>query len=933
MKTPKQQVLDAIDPTDFWQSEFPEWNNEKDLVVCPIHGDESPSLSLHSTGKFQCFGCSFKGTSVIGYFTDVYCGGNFRVALRRLFNRYVQQLVSDEEIERYQEELIKRPKVMMRLLSMRGWNKETVEQFKLGLDIESKRITIPISNLTGYFLDVRKHDSLRLQKGKRIPMIARASNGAWFPLWPETNPFDEEEIFIMEGEPDVITAHTAGINAITLTGGAGELKNLGYQRATAFTGKHVVICTDNDEAGKDAAKALEEQLAKVEILSLKTVFVPEGKDFCDFFVNHGGSKEVFLRHVRETPYRIKPTFSKVTDVHISDASKPELAGTNISSRVLVSGKGENPYLVPKRIEYRCIPGEQGYCPTCRCRDDGRDEWVVQANDPDILKWLVTPPDRFDKLIRLGLDSSCNRKMQVKVLEQQAIEHLKVVPGLDAMPDVNQKFATMDAYYVGHGVDANKHYEINAIPIPHPKTKEAVLIVQKVRGSHDAIETFALSRDRISELREIFGDSSEKTLRTISATLSDHYTNIRGRPDLHIAVDLCFHSPIAFTFNGERIPKGSIELLLLGDGRTGKTYVAEGISRAYGVGIAVSGENASYMGLVGGLSKLREAFILQWGALPLNNGRLVIVDEASGLNEIMGKLSRIRSEGIAEINKGGIHSKTQANARIIWTANPRGGRALHEFTTGVEAVADLIKLQEDIARFDLVVVVARGEVSIADINKPRGELAPSKFTQDVLQDVVLWAWSRKPEQVIFTNEATEYILESSIRLSGLYNPAIPLIQGENVRFKLAKVAAAIAARCFSTKDGVHLDVTEEHAKLAVKIMAWLYNRPACGYNKYSEAHAAKAELVRVKELNSIFLQLNATWEDFVDNLLETEYMTHRDIQDWLSVGPDIAQEFTGIMVRSNAIKKKRKDYVKRPSFIKYLQELKKGGLESLREADD
>lgn len=938
MKTPKEQLLEAIDPVAFWQSEFPEWTSEEDLVRCPVHGDEAPSLSLSATGKFNCFGCEFSGTSVIGYYTDIHCNGNFRVALKKLFNKYVRKIVDDAAIEERHQLLMKSNKAKQALLARRGWTEDTIIKFRLGWDKKTKRVSIPIYNMMNFAVDLRRHDSLKLadkhESGRRIPMLAAATGGLYFPLWPELNPFEQEEIFILEGEPDVILAHTLSINAITLTGGAKKIANIGYDMATAFRGKHVVICLDNDEAGKNAADKLALELIKVEPASIKIVLPPQGNDFTEYVLDHGGSKETFLLHVRNAPFKLKPRNSHVTECHLSETSEAHFTGTNVRTRILVSGKHQAPFTLPRRLEYRCVPGDQGFCNNCQCRENLNAEWIVQADDPDILDWLTKGKEKYPELIRQGLQTSCRARMQVRVLEYQSVEQIVVVPGLDAYQDEQDiKYVARDAYYVGHGIDANKHYEITAIPTPHPRTRESVLLVHEAKGSSDAIETFQLSRERVSALQRIFRDSPKQTLTKIAETLSANYTNIIGRPDLHIAVDLCFHSAFGFEFNGQPIPKGSIELLLFGDTRAGKGSVAEGLSRAYGLGAIVSGENASFMGLVGGLSKLREAFILQWGALPLNNGRLVIIDEFSGLDEVLGKLSRIRSEGVAEINKGGIHSKTQANARVIWIANPRGGKALSEFSTGVEAIADLVKMHEDIARFDLVVLASKDAVSVEDINQPRGNKIENKYTIDALRDVLLWTWARRREHIKFSDAATNYILAASVRLSEEYTSAIPLIQGENVRFKIAKVAVAIAARCFSTEDGISLNVEKEHAVLAVQLIRWFYNSPACGYDRYSGTHNMKAELTNIDALAKIFTQLNRDWEHLVDGLLEAEFIQNRDLQDWLDTSVDAANSFIGIMVRSNALKKRGKYYVKRPSFTKWLRTLKKRGIETLRKKDD
>jgi DNA replicative helicase MCM subunit Mcm2 (Cdc46/Mcm family) len=159
----------------------------------------------------------------------------------------------------------------------------------------------------------------------------------------------------------------------------------------------------------------------------------------------------------------------------------------------------------------------------------------------------------------------------------------------------------------------------------------------------------------------------------------------------------------------------LDILVLGDTRCGKGYVAQGLSRHYGLGDIASGDSCSFAGLVGGLQQIRNSWRITWGLLPLNNNRLVIIDEASSMSpDDIARMSRIRSEGVAEIVKI-IRESTQANTRLIWLANPRSGRPILSYNTGVQAVKELVGAVEDISRFDIVLTLATNEVPSEVIN--------------------------------------------------------------------------------------------------------------------------------------------------------------------------------------------------------------------------
>tara|TARA_R110000803_G_scaffold17804_4_gene47884 strand:- start:18668 stop:21235 length:2568 start_codon:yes stop_codon:yes gene_type:complete len=852
-----------------------------------------------------------------------------------LFEKYIQPLVDPKLVDEAHESLMRRKKVRQHLLAKRGWDDTAITRFKLGWHHEGRRLTIPVMNMAGMVVDFRRYDALGLRKKEpKLLQWDKAQAGLFYPLWNEEDPFKENEVFILEGEPDVILARQEGLNAVTITGGCDVLGAVPYDVLTMFEGKHVVICLDNDTAGEKASQKLAKRMAAVEVASIRVLNVPRGNDFTDYIVEEGGTVEQLLKHVRTTPYSVRPITRKITDLALSETSRPEYVGKPVQTKILASGKGDTPYIVPKRVEFRCQP-ENGYCAVCPCADSGKSDYFIHADDPHFLSWLLTPTAKQQDLVKASIGISCRTQMSLTFLEQQTVELITLIPALqnkDLTEETVSKYVNRTGYYVGHGLETNRHFVIQAIPQPHPKSKESVLVIKDAQGAKDSFETFELAESEVEELKKVFNSSDPwKTMKRIANVLSRNHTKILGRADVHVAVDLCFHSPLAFEFDGAAIPKGSLELLLLGDTRTGKGSIAEGLVRLYDLGTVVSGENSSFMGLVGGVTKLGGHFTLQWGAFPLNHGRLVVVDEVSGLDEVLGKLSRVRSEGIAEINKAGIHSKTNANTRIIWIANPRKGREIADFGTGVEAILNLVRTQEDVARFDLVVIVSKDEVDAVDINKRAKEPIETRYTPEILRKLVLWAWSRKASQVHFTNAAVTYILNRSVELADKYSAAIPLVQGENIRFKLAKMAAAVAGRVFSSPDGVRLVVREEHAKIATRLLQWFYDKDVCGYNKFSSARQSKDKLVNIKAIDEIFEMFPESWSDVVDGLIEAREITVRDFQDWFDIERIVADKFVGTLVRCHALRKAARGgfYVKRHGFIKYLNSMQQKGLPSSR----
>src|SRR5690349_14284970 len=104
-------------------------------------------------------------------------------------------------------------------------------------------------------------------------------------------------------------------------------------------------------------------------------------------------------------------------------------------------------------------------------------------------------------------------------------------------------------------------------------------------------------------------------------------------------------------------------------------------------------------------------MVTWGTIPLNDRRLVILDEFSGISEknVIEQMSAVRSSGRAQITKV-VSQETSARTRLVWISNPVDGRAMDEHGTGaIEAIKALVKNPEDIARFDIAISAARADV--------------------------------------------------------------------------------------------------------------------------------------------------------------------------------------------------------------------------------
>lgn len=603
-------------------------------------------------------------------------------------------------------------------------------------------------------------------------------------------------------------------------------------------------------------------------------------------------------------------------VTLHDAGHAKYLRKKIRMRCLVAGKDSAPFIVPRRVQSK-VTMEDGSIVVA--------EYTFENDDPLLLSLIgvdtAKQTRQLVKILRLNKSTAT-----ITVLDSINVEEVYLIPAVDQHNEPGP-YTIRRCYYVGHGLLTNQVYDFIAYTVPHPKTQNATHILTKATPAQTSIDAFKMTPALFKRLKETFQtDDIHAKVDDIASQMAEHVTHIYGRDDLHTAVDLVFHSVLEFVFDGVRVGKGWLEALILGDTRTGKGYVAEGLCRHFGVGELLSGENITLAGLVGGIQRANDRYILTWGKIPLSDRRLVIIDECSSLsyNDIT-RLSRIRSEGIAEVTKI-ISEKTTARTRLIWVGNPRPSadnvpRMLSSYNYGIDAVNELIGTSEDVARFDYVLIVAKGEVASKEINKKHTPSSKLRYDSDICNALVTWAWSRRAEHIVFDSDVSVWTLRASQDLGQRFTPRVCLIQAEDVRFKLLRIACAVAARTFSTDDGEHLRVTREHVVFAYTFLHHLYQKDACGYAQLSAIEHERNILRHPTALRKSLERYGDAVEDLIDGLLEHRTVAPCDIADYAGIDIFQARSLISELVRFRAIVKEHSYYVKRPPFKKFLQAMK------------
>jgi hypothetical protein len=587
---------------------------------------------------------------------------------------------------------------------------------------------------------------------------------------------------------------------------------------------------------------------------------------------------------------------------------------------LVMGKHVIPFSVPKILRIKC--DAKGECENCRYKKEVDLE--VPMGDERLLLFIDTPDMRLTGIIKKIFGIECQKFVWEKIRVQN-IERLYICEPL-GVERSRKGSENRLAYYVGYGIDINTHYEMVGYTTTNPVDQSLTHVFTEATKTKSDIQSFVVTKQLANQLNEFrvehnTVDEIWSMLEELYESYAFHITKIFNRFDLHLAVDLVFRSVINFYLDGNLIKRGWADVMLIGDTQCGKGYVATGLSQYFNVGEVISGENVSFAGLVAGLQQFQDRqYVVTIGKLPLNDYGLLIIDEAEKLLNDFPKLSRIRSEGIVEVTK--IQTLvTNARTRIMWLTNPPS-KMIAAYSYGIESVGEIVKAPEDIARFDYCLVVSHDEVEMGDINRTQGK-KPSYYTRELEQQLVLWLWSRRADQVVFSDDAVKAIYRFALEFSSEYSFNIPLIQGENFRIKLAKVAIGFAGRFFNaSKDGQILQVEKVHVDCAAVFFKLIYSKSASGYYQYSQMHKPVSDNVdEVFRRATAFIKTWGERQEICRCLLMNNKITINDLVEHLRLyDKSRAVEIISYLLQDGCIVKRGPGfYIKSPQFTEWLKQ--------------
>lgn len=728
------------------------------------------------------------------------------------------------------------------LYKKRGLTDEIIDKNVIGWD--GSRITIPIYDEFNELVNIRRYMwNSPEDMNKMVNYVDELGNAfGENRIFGIEHLFNDEveQIVWCEGEWDRLIAEGIwGLPTCTITAGARNFNPAWYKLLRRK--KRIYLAYDNDAAGEDGAAQLISNLQNsVSIYKLEWPDdMPEKYDITDLHVKEHYTKEMFLSLFKPVDKN-----SDVPIVALSQSSQAQYTGKRMKVPALVAGKVMTPYVIPTIISATCeyFDTEKKCCNGCIFAFAPKATKQFSSKEADILRLIECSQDQQETVIKkmLGISVKCPCPKVVKE-EYQNLELVQLVPKADSAFGfaASADYCTRTAYTLANEVLANKRYTFVGYMHADPNTQRATHIFDDCLPEKDLIDEFDMTPDLFESLK-IFqpkpGQDVADKMKEIHTDLERNVTYVWERKPVAYATDLVYHSVLSFTFQEQVVKRGWCECLIIGDSGQAKTTLVERLMQHYGVGELLNGESTKRTGLVYNIKQAGDSWMLNWGAMPLNDGGLLTIDELSGMaTEDLAKMSDVRSSGIAKA-AGVVTGETLARTRMIFISNPRSGRQLNSEAYGVNAVLKLIGAAEDVRRLDFAVGVASGEVPTDLVNRAVASFGevPHVYTSELCKSRVLWAWSRKPSDVVFTEAATNAILEYASKMGAKYSSRIPLVEAADQRIKLARLSVSTACCMFSTEDGEKVIVKPEHVAFVYKYLNTVYDSRALGYDKFSAA---------------------------------------------------------------------------------------------------
>jgi hypothetical protein len=829
--------------SSFFEHYFDEYDFSKreTAVCCPFpHHTESgfeyketnPSAHINlDKGLFHCKVCD-KGLSETAFISELFgCSYESAIKISKLFT-------TREDLHTWKQ-LTLSDEIKNKCLTL-GISEEVIEVLNLRTEFGDE-IGFPVL-MYNKVVDVRSYrpqdraNKIRSRNGTTSGLIIP------FDLWVNTP--ESKWTVICAGEKDMAVTRSHGFNAITLTGGEKALPKI----INPFKNRKIAICYDHDEAGISGAKALAAFLTPIAqevrvVTNFHEVCEGHGEDLTDFFVKYKKTKQDLQRYILESPVFTREQakeeqLKRHPLISLLEASKPQYINRVVQSNVQVVATFEKAMPVPTTIYAKKLnsSGDPKY--NQMLVGEEKTWELSEMTCQDVLKLIdnnFTEAQIRDNVREILGISKYEREVKVEKPTKDTVYQCNVT---DLFEATSKDIATIEftAYVLKKRLESGKKYLITYKLVPHPyKGQQLVMIILDVEEACDSVSNFRVTEEVKSNLnlfKDLEGNVPER-LNKLSE-MAKAFIGYDGYNHLIQAIDLSYHTVLEFNFGAFKNVRGYLDTLVVAESRVGKSSTAEALQKLYGLGAftSLAGNSATIPGIIGGSTKVSGNYQTRAGLIPMNHRGLVIFEELAKCNSnLVRELTDIRSSNQVRIARVSGSLTLPALVRMITLTNVKNTgtkvKPINSYPNGIDILVELIGSPEDIARYDLMLILGeQGNKTIDPFWEP---ITP--FEPEAYQTRIRWVWSRTADQVVIDKEVGKYILEHCNKLNETYESHIKIF-GTEAWKKVARMAIAIAGYLVSTDDTYEkIIVTKEHVDAAVAYLVDTYDNSTFKLREY------------------------------------------------------------------------------------------------------
>jgi len=337
-------------------------------------------------------------------------------------------------------------------------SENTVNNLNLGLirDKDSRLFLGYPVMYNGIVMDIRQYNVLKHKGVPKIMAKEGARNGWVIPydLWNTS----DKMTYVFEGEKDMILGRELGLNAITLTGGANAKPNEFV--INSFKEKDVVICYDNDEAGRNGAKHLYRELQGY-AKSIKYIDISEGvkqekEDFYDYIVKY--NNEIFDFFMLDTHDFSVEDDIKVELTKIKEALKSNIIRKRLTSHITVSAEFADAYAVPSVVTFEKV-GEFDKAGNSTLMVGEEKFWYLDKNNAvQLLELIETAADKNAIAAKIrsfvGIPAK-ERDIKMKTSDYKTIYKARVSDKVEETGGIQLDLYTFNKLVVGKQSDPGR----------------------------------------------------------------------------------------------------------------------------------------------------------------------------------------------------------------------------------------------------------------------------------------------------------------------------------------------------------------------------------------------------------------------------------------------------------------------------------------------